>query len=185
MIAISVGSATAENPPKEPSRPPEAQPHSATGDSHDRRARSSGEPRSIGGHRWARPWAPQAASCRTSEPFVRQPDPVIPKLRAPAVACVEGDSRAYADWREQIAAALESLAGVLPYEADRHGAIAEAAEARQQAADIRARPHSRRRSVSVSVSFIGVQARSPEDASRDELLRRTGLNGDGLPWMAR
>lgn len=52
----------------------------------------------------------------------------------------EGDGDAYADWREQIAAALESLAGVLPFEVDRRGAIAEAAAARQQAASIRGRP---------------------------------------------
>lgn len=51
----------------------------------------------------------------------------------------EDDSCAYADWREQIAAALESLAGVLLYEDDRQRAITEAEQARHQAADVRAR----------------------------------------------
>lgn len=50
------------------------------------------------------------------------------------------DSNAFtfASWREDMAAALESLARHLPHEEDRAAAKAEAAEARKQAARIRA-----------------------------------------------
>ncbi|MPY33540.1 hypothetical protein FNH09_20505 [Streptomyces adustus] len=49
------------------------------------------------------------------------------------------DSVEFADWRERIAAALDALACVLVFEEDRVRARAEAAAARQQAAEVRRR----------------------------------------------
>lgn len=49
------------------------------------------------------------------------------------------DSVEFADWREQVAGALEALACVLVFEADRARAGAEAAAAREQSAEIRRR----------------------------------------------
>jgi hypothetical protein len=48
------------------------------------------------------------------------------------------DWAAHADWREQMATVLESLADVLLYEGDRRQARAEARTAREQATAIRA-----------------------------------------------
>jgi hypothetical protein len=50
----------------------------------------------------------------------------------------EDNWAAYADWREQMATVLESLAGVLLYEGDRQQARAAAGAAREQATAIRA-----------------------------------------------
>ncbi|MEU1462330.1 hypothetical protein ABZ467_16840 [Streptomyces sp. NPDC005727] len=49
----------------------------------------------------------------------------------------EEDWAAYADWRDQMAAVLDSLAGNLLHEADRRQARAEAEAAREQARAIR------------------------------------------------
>ncbi|MFI2426015.1 hypothetical protein ACH5A7_18240 [Streptomyces sp. NPDC018955] len=49
------------------------------------------------------------------------------------------DSVEFADWREEVAGALEALACVLAFEADRVRAGAEAAAAREHAAEIRRR----------------------------------------------
>ncbi|WP_343240494.1 hypothetical protein [Streptomyces sp. SID14515] len=57
------------------------------------------------------------------------------KARKPS----DGDAVAFADWRERVAGALEALARVLEFEADRDRAAAEAAAAREQAADVRRR----------------------------------------------
>ncbi|OBQ50352.1 hypothetical protein A4U61_09005 [Streptomyces sp. H-KF8] len=51
----------------------------------------------------------------------------------------EDDWATYADWRDQMAAVLDSLAADLLYEADQQQARAEAEAARDQARAIRAR----------------------------------------------
>lgn len=48
-------------------------------------------------------------------------------------------SNAYAEWQDQMATALESMAGVLPDEADRLWALARAESARREAVEIRSR----------------------------------------------
>ncbi|AWL42251.1 hypothetical protein B9S64_32295 [Streptomyces sp. SM18] len=55
------------------------------------------------------------------------------KSQQPSDAC----SAEFADWRERIAGALDALAPVLIFEEDRVRARAEAAAAREQAADVR------------------------------------------------
>ncbi|MDN3269062.1 hypothetical protein [Streptomyces sp. MA15] len=49
----------------------------------------------------------------------------------------DADSVEFADWRERIAEALDALACVLVFEEDRVRARAEAAVAREQAAEVR------------------------------------------------
>lgn len=51
----------------------------------------------------------------------------------------EDDWRTYADWRDQMATVLESLAAVVLYETDRRQALTEAEAARERARAIRAR----------------------------------------------
>ncbi|MFJ8884206.1 hypothetical protein ACIRJR_12455 [Streptomyces sp. NPDC102402] len=51
----------------------------------------------------------------------------------------DADSVEFADWRARIAEALDALVPVLDFEEDRDRARAEAAAARQQAADVRRR----------------------------------------------
>ncbi|WP_330249075.1 MULTISPECIES: hypothetical protein [unclassified Streptomyces] len=51
----------------------------------------------------------------------------------------DGDFVEFADWRERIAGALDAMACVLNFEEDRDRARAEAAAAREQAADVRRR----------------------------------------------
>ncbi|GHF63829.1 hypothetical protein GCM10010504_34870 [Streptomyces griseus] len=57
------------------------------------------------------------------------------KSRQPSDGC----SAEFADWRERIAEALDALAPALVFEEDRARARAEAAAAREQAADVRRR----------------------------------------------
>ncbi|MFJ3883597.1 hypothetical protein ACIPW5_39880, partial [Streptomyces sp. NPDC090077] len=57
------------------------------------------------------------------------------KSQRPPDAC----SAEFADWRERIAAALDTLAPVLVFEEDRVRARAEAGAAREQAEDVRRR----------------------------------------------
>ncbi len=55
----------------------------------------------------------------------------------------DADSVEFADWRESVAGALDSLARVLVFEEDRARAAAEAAAALEQAAAIRRRHETR------------------------------------------